>query len=424
MIAARADVTQYIIWHRTNTVPLVRAGHPMAPEILKVDILALADAVDELVRVHWLANTTRALMGVLDRLRIAIRSDRWNRKITLFQVMTEDIANSNQAAARRQFTKLMPVTETEDDVQVLQTCISLHGDELSFSGIISICDHIMRLSRSLAVTMQYTAVKAGRYLLINDVQKAGQLLDQVAKKARDAQREEQGLDLYEEWLFATALSQLGLLKRQPALFDEAIVILKRQLAREGWKPEGAERIHKLIGDCHRYAERWPEAEGAYLAAGALVATPATTIFLAEVVWRQGRIAEAAVILDGLTPEALDRNEYEDLVFAAAAIAVESGDAARMKAAANRLQGFRSTAPYFEQRRLAILIRVNQALSSGSSPKITRSLRRLMATTARSVSRYAILEPNLSGVGLNLNRVLEDLADHLERPPKSVDPKQK
>jgi len=71
--------------------------------------------------------------------------------------------------------------------------------------------------------------------------------------------EENDLDPYAEWLFALALSYLGLLKREVALFDEAIGILRKQLAADGWTPTGAARLHKQIADCHRYAERWAEA---------------------------------------------------------------------------------------------------------------------------------------------------------------------
>jgi hypothetical protein len=68
--------------------------------------------------------------------------------------------------------------------------------------------------------------------------------------------------------------------------------------------------------------------------------------------------------------------------------------------------------------------VKQAIEHGRTPKVVRSIRRLLATTARSVSRYAILEPNISGIGINLNRALDDLADQLDPPhSKSTRPAQ-
>jgi tetratricopeptide (TPR) repeat protein len=414
LIAARADIAQYVIWHRTNTEPLLRLGHPVGEELLDIDVKALAECVDELVQIHWLMSQAEMLMGVLERLRDAIRSPRWNRKITYFQAKTEEVANDNPEAARREFNKLLPISRDEDDVGVLQTCISLYGTTLSFSQVIGVCDHILRLSPALSDRLQYTSVKAGRYLLIDDVQQAGRLYDEAAAMARAA-REERGLNPYENWLLSLTLSHLGLLKREPELFDEAIAILKDQLATPGWKPVGLERLHKLVGDCHRFAGRWAEAETAYRSAIAAVAASEARIFLAEVIMRQGRTSDAALAIDGIAPDALDRYEYEDYVFGLAAIAVETGERTRMLQAVRRLEGFEASAPYFERRRLLLLLRVKQAAEQGRTAKGLRSIRRLMATTARSISRYSILEPNISGVGVNLNRALDDLADRLDPP---------
>ncbi|MDP3115970.1 MAG: hypothetical protein Q8N19_02525 [Phenylobacterium sp.] len=414
MIAARADVTQYVIWHRTNTEPLVRMGHPVGAEMLDIDVKALASAVDELVHLHWLSDQTGELMRVLERLRTAIRSPAWNRKITFFQVKTEEVPNENPEAARREFAKLMPITDHEDDVEILQTCISLYGSTLSFSKMIAVCDHILRLSDDLSVQMQYTSVKAGRYLLVDDIQQAGLLFDQVATMAREA-RDVGELNPYEEWLFAVTLSHLGLLKRQPELLDEAIALVNRQLAVPNWKPAGLERLNRLIGDCHRYAHRWADSEAAYRTALAAVETPAARIFLAEAVLNQGRPTDAAAIIDAVQNEALEREEYEDYVFGFTAIAVETGDRNRMQQAARKLEGFESTAPYFEKRRLLLLLRAKQVIELGRTPKNIRSIRRLVAATARSINRYAILEPNWNGLGVNINKALDDLADRLDPP---------
>jgi len=412
MVAARADVSQYIIWHRTNTEPLLRSGHPVGQQMLEIDLPALSDAVDEVVRIHWLAGSTGLLMGVLDRLRLAIQDPRWSRKMTYFQALTESVPNDNDDAAKREFNKLLPIDETETDIEILELCLSLYISTMSFSAVISLCDHILRLSDRLSVVLQYTALKASHYILIEDVQQAGKLFDQVVARARRA-HEENDLDPYAGWLFALALSYLGLLKREVALFDEAIGILREQLEAEGWTPTGAARLHNQIADCHRYAERWAEAEAAYREARAQVRTSAGTVFLAEAILRQGRAQEAERELASLDPKGLDVNEYEDFAFTSAAVAVESGDRELMRKAAQRLEGFQASAPYFERRRLTLLLRVNQAITHGRSPKIVRSIRRLVSTNARRLSRYAILEPNIVGLGLNVNRALDDLADQLD-----------
>jgi len=412
LLAARADVSQYIIWHRTNTDPLVREGHSVADKFLQIDVAALADAVESLLEVYWWLDLADPLMSVLERLRDAIRAPAWNRKITYFQALTEAVANDNDAAARREFGKLLPISESEDDEALLQLYFQLYSDDLSFSKSIDLCDQILRASDSLANQLQYGSARAIRFFLIGDIQHTRSEFQRIVELGRNRKVEGELTD-YENWLFALALTYLGIFTRDSAPYSEAIELLEGQLASGDWKPSGIAKLREQLGDIHRYAEHWPNAEAEYRASLSVAPSNAATIFLAEVVMLQGRTAEAASLIEPLEPTALERAEYEDFVFAMAAIAVELGDRQRMQMAARYLEGFEGSAPYFERRRLIFLLRVNQALQSGRSPKITRSLRRWLADSARGASRYLILEPNIAGLGVNLNAMLNDLADRID-----------
>jgi tetratricopeptide (TPR) repeat protein len=351
-------------------------------------------------------------MQALERLREAIKSPAWNRKITYFQALTESIANDNDTAARREFDKLLPVSEAEDDVDPLQLYFALYSETFGFAKTIAVCDQIIRAEDTLANQLQYGSAKAIRHFLIGDGQHARAEFDRIVELARAAQQEGD-LSEYETWQMALAISFLGVLTHEAKLFDEAIAILETQLASGDWKPSGLSNLQRQVADNHRHAERWQQAEAAYRAAIAAAPSTAAAIFLAEVVMLQGRTAEAAGILDQLEPATFDRSEHEDFAFVSAAIAVELSDRHRMQVAARYLEGFEGSAPYFERRRLVFLLRVHQALRTGSTPKIKRSLRRWLADSARGLSRYLILEPNVVGLGFNLNAMLNDLADRID-----------
>lgn len=412
LTAARADVGQYVIWHRTNTVPLLREAHPVGRQFLDVDLKALADMVETLCEVHWRSKRSGPLMAVLERLRDAISSPVWNRKITYFQALTEHVANDDDRAARRELDKVLPLSNDEDDVALLQLYMSLYADTLSFSKIIALCGQIVRSDPSLANQLQYGAIAAIRYFLIGDAQQAKDELERIVAVGRAAQAKHD-LSAYETWLMASGVGFLGLLSRKASLNREAIDLLNGELAAGAWTADGAASLHRQIADNHRYIDQWAEAEAAYRRSLAEAPSPGATIFLAESVMLQGRALEAAAILDPLEPAGMDRPEHEDFAFVTAAIAVELGDRDQMQRAVRLLEGFESTAPYFERRRLVFLLRVTQALRTGSSPKIKRSLRRWLAVSARGLSRYFVLEPNINGLGLNLNNLLNDLADRLD-----------
>lgn len=51
LYSCRAYVTQYTIWHKSHTEPVMRAGKP-AEYFLKIDVRALAAIVDDLMFCH------------------------------------------------------------------------------------------------------------------------------------------------------------------------------------------------------------------------------------------------------------------------------------------------------------------------------------------------------------------------------------
>ena len=71
--------------------------------------------------------------------------------MTYFQALTESAANDDDDAARRAFNKLLPIGKSDTDIEILELYLSLHDSTMSFSEVISLCDHILRLSDKLSV---------------------------------------------------------------------------------------------------------------------------------------------------------------------------------------------------------------------------------------------------------------------------------
>jgi len=412
LVAARADTTQYLIYHRANTVPAVRSGLPLAAEWFDIDFDFMAEQVKDLIQCYWINGETRESRQVLERLRGAIDSPRWQRRITRYLADVEAGPNADPVAARKELEKLYPVTAEETDVGVLQLMLQLNGATISFSQTTMLCDHILRLDDSPAADLQYSMVRAIQYLLIDDVQRAGADLEALVARAR-LRAEDGDFSPYEVWLFATAVGHLGFLRREGTLVDEALGLLVNQLIREGWKTAGRARLHVQIADLQRRSGRWAAAAAAYETAISLSDSSTARIFLAESLAQLGRTEEARVELNRIVPEGLDMNEYEDFVFTLASLASLSGDRNDLQRAAGRLGGFTGSSPFFERRRMAVLIRINQIIATGRTPKIQRSLGRWLAVGVRSFSRYTILEPNINGIGLNGNQILNDIADRLD-----------
>ena len=72
LLLVRADVAQYVIWHRRHTIPDLKIpGRPQA-EMFRIDVAALSEHVGNLVQVLYRLGRLNQAPAVLERLRPAI----------------------------------------------------------------------------------------------------------------------------------------------------------------------------------------------------------------------------------------------------------------------------------------------------------------------------------------------------------------
>jgi len=84
ILECRADITQYTIWHKSHTEPFIQSEPERVRAILDVDLKALAELVDILLRCYSRTEAAQEIPQVLERLRSNIQDARWQRKITYF----------------------------------------------------------------------------------------------------------------------------------------------------------------------------------------------------------------------------------------------------------------------------------------------------------------------------------------------------
>jgi hypothetical protein len=146
------------------------------------------------------------------------------------------------------------------------------------------------------------------------------------------------------------------------------------------------------------------AERVYRDAIALNGSELDKIHVAECLLYQQQLDGAAKEIDTVKREMLPRHEFEDFVFAYAAIAIWSAEPERLTEAKSLLQHLASTAPLFNERRLNLLVRVTETIANGkpsSQAKTDSTPEGGIAT----VSNFFLLEPNIAGIGINLNAII-------------------
>ena len=343
-------------------------------------------------------------LSILERLTDNIHHPLWRRKIAYFRVLFYLIDDSKIEKAKQELKAVGLVTANEDDIDILQAYVSLELDGKHFSTKIVYLDRILELSKERANQIQYRGAKAAQYFLIGDQEGAENEISEAISLVRRTEDDEPLTD-YERDIFGRLLKTLGFIRRDSKLLDEAIGHFNTLLLENEWTQAGRASIHSEIGECYKHTRAWNDAEKSYRDALASADNSINRIYLAEILLSQDKIDEAAVEIDKIDRNSLNRHEFDDFVFTLSMIAIRSKNEDKLREAKDLLEALKTSDPYFTEHRLKLLLDVTNTLTSGNA-SIKTNTDSAPGGVASVFSSFLLLEPNVMGIGINFNAVIE------------------
>jgi tetratricopeptide (TPR) repeat protein len=214
---------------------------------------------------------------------------------------------------------------------------------------------------------------------------------------------------YAKSRYAMALELGGCVKGDHAMLDEAITRLDELVDCGDWTQSGKAQIYRQRGDVYRYKAAWREAKESFEKAVSIEQEAIFDVYIAQSTLYVDGAEQATLKIRSVDASRLNPSEYLDYVFILAQIAVESGDKELLKLAESLLRNLRIAEPYYQQECASLLLSVIDTNQSGPSEEKTQGVRRQTRGMLTLLLRYIKLEPNVMGIGVNLGRVIEDLA---------------
>ncbi len=403
LVAARADVTQYTIWHRTNTAPMLHIGSPIE-QLLRIDVNALGEYVDRLSWLYFKTGKWKSWPAALDRLSANIGHEWWRKKIAYQRTVLHLAPGGSRSKARHELAKLGPITPTEDDIQILQVFIDLELRDASFSERTAFYDRILDLDESAESQIQYRGGKAVDLLVHGDPKAAKLQLSALL----DEYRENEELSAYARQKLYDAQEMLGTITDDRALLRQTASELSAEMQNGGWTDHGQSNLHRQMGDCYRYAREWELAIDAYETAIELDGRLICRIHLAECFLYQKKIEKAVSQIEAVPFEELDEPGMMDFIFTYSAIAIWSERTEMLEKAQAWLKKLTASEPLFDQRRLNLLVRATETIAKGSATSEAKAESAPDGGIA-GAARALMLQPNFFGIGINFNEIIERFA---------------
>jgi hypothetical protein len=228
-------------------------------------------------------------------------------------------------------------------------------------------------------------------------------------RKRDALKEPvRGIDL-----LLNAVGLLAIINNDNALRDEAISLGRQLLNKDCWTNNGRASILRKIGDALRSKSSWREAYDVYILAYTAEPAEIYKIFLAECLLQTSGWKAAAAELLSFAPSALNKGEFVDYAFTLASVALEGDDRSLLQRAEALLRSAQISVPYFREQCDTLLLAVVDTLRSGRSPATVWRVKKTIGSIASLIGKYLILQPNISGIEINLNQIISDLKTDTE-----------
>jgi hypothetical protein len=114
----------------------------------------------------------------------------WSRKIGYYLAFYYLGPADNREKARQELAKLGPITNKEEDLELLQLYGDLEFDYLPFAARMEILDRILELDDDRDNQLQYRGAKAIQYFMIGDTQTAERQVAEVIDMVRQTEADE------------------------------------------------------------------------------------------------------------------------------------------------------------------------------------------------------------------------------------------
>lgn len=399
LVTCRHHLTWYLLCHKAHTAPFLASKTKEAAELLHIDIEALAELLDLLHHCYYRTGQSEQFPSVLMRLVNSIDDPRWRDKIayqhSLWWLLDKEDRN----------TALSTVSKVDiakcKDPEILALYLDVCLDSLPFSEIAGILDRILSNTDKQSYKLQYSVLKGIAYALINDMEHGCKIIRTAIDKYEALKEKDKSP--YGDYLLAHALELLGQLTNDSNVVGEAAVrygqILK-DAEMQGYSVTYLAEIMKCIGDCKAFLGQYGEAIRYYKDSLAHEEAEKTKVFLARAYANAGEIDLARHVLKSIDPTKFDDSYHYDYATSWTVLATHSLRAEDIEVAKVQLKQAKAHWPLFIAHRDSALIQLLEITPKTSAGKL--------GSLIHILNRYVSLNPNFFGIGINFNRIIEDI----------------
>jgi len=405
--SCRQHLTWYRLCHRAHTVPFLKSGTKESKELVKIDIEALAEITGLLHRCYFHTGQSEDFPSAIERLSSAVDDPRWRNKIRYLHGLWWLLDKQDRKAS------LSVVSEIDiaacEDPEILALFVNVSPPEMPFKTKIEVLDRIITNTHRASEVLQYTILKGIAYCLINEIPQGCEIMEEAiaSYKGIDADKKTP----YGAFRLAHGLQILGEFKDDVTVVREAIthyIAIQQEATDRGYAAVYFAEIEKALGDCYNFLREYDKASLHYQTSLGHEDSDLTKVFLARVLVNLGGLVQARETLRSIDISGFNEHAHFDYAISWAILATRSLAEEDLEIAKTNLKEAKSFWPIFISQRDSALIDLLE-----TSPRKTKGR---FKSLVRSLNRYVSLNPNVFGIGIDFNKIVEDVREKVPKRP--------
>jgi tetratricopeptide (TPR) repeat protein len=397
----RAQITWYRLCHLAHTVPLMKLKDYNG-WFLNIDIKAMHEFVQSARFLYSECGITDSYPIMLGELSAAIADVRWMWCVSCEEALFNMVTKDDYDAARAVLAKYK--WEDIQSAELLEVYLDAYHEKFGHVDIVSAATKIIELTDSESSRFHYRFLVAMQYFLLNEPGRAEKLAREAIEKYEDLPVEKR--DVYGRRLLGMAVMQLGQIIKDDAMLKRAIELLVAEVDEERYKRNAIAEIWMQVGECYLSLSEFYMAEKLYHRSLSIESTTLANVYLARVQLALGRQDRAKEILDALDPGAMSKPNRFDYAIVRCDAALMTKNSLDIQTALELIKGISTNDPYFKDLIQSLIVALYELQVGRKSVQAKSILAR--------INRYMTLNPNMAGLGINFNAMIDDYLDGKEK----------
>lgn len=402
--AYRAFLTQYIIWYHEHTVPFHNACPSEADFLLLVDIEAVMAIVFQIANCLCHQKKTDEIDGFLEHSEHIIWDPRHIFNVRSYRAFWRGyLGNSEDAKVllrKADYGNIKLIADNAFGREGLLFVLNILCLELPLSSNLEILQVLLEHVEEDIDLAELLSHKALIYFLYLDLTSAEKFIDEAIEKIRTLRKSIDHIEEHHLVVSAKTWQLKGIISVSEDASRQAIEdlnnllpFIERDIDMLSWVNTSIGHIYNFIGDLIRAKEYLQRSYD-------LKETIEVTLDLAKVNSLLGNIEEANSYLNEIRIEEIDENLSIDYYAVQANIAIKASDKSLARIICKKLENLDISIPQFQELRNIIRFALYDMITEKSDPDS------LIQRIIKGMSRYLILQPNIFGIGININEIIK------------------